>query len=202
MSILVPDIGPRFAAYGDPTANGGAFGAGMTDLSLVRMVDTSLDPAIKHGETVTGMNNLESRFFQGLDGTIELMIARDAVTGINRALEIVDDNGDFRKLGASLAKQTLVIIHPDDIAGTATTSAKTIYYPAVSLSDIGNTTYNANGDEADDGNFVTVTFKLGYIATDQNGDAVPEEAQPYTRGDRLATHSLAFTLPPPYGPAA
>ena len=198
--ILVPDIGPRYALIGDPTT---ALGAGLTDLSLCRMVQQSDDPSIKHGETVTGMANLESRYYQGLDGTIQVMLARTATAGVNRALEIVDENGDFKPLGSTLAKQTLVIVNPDDIAGGAAgSSAKTVYFPAVSLTDIGDTTYNANGDEADDGNFVTVTFKFGYVATDQNGDPVPEAAQPYFRGDRLAAHGMTWSLPAPYGPAA
>ena len=198
--ILAPDIGPRYALIGNPTEN---LGAGMTDLSLCRMVQQTGDPAIKHGETVTGMANLEARFFQGLDGTIQLMLARSATAGINRALEIVDENGDFLPLGSSLPKQTLAIVNPDDVAGGgAGASAKTLWFPAVSLSDIGDTTYNANGDEADDGNFVVVTFKTGYVATDQAGAPVPEAAQPFFRGDRLATHGMGWSLPAPYGPAA
>lgn len=200
MAILVPDIGPRFGLIGNPTT---ALGAGLTDLGLVRAVSTSLDPRIKYGATVTGSKNLEARFFQGLDGQIELMIARSATEGIDRALDFVDENHDFVNLGASLPKQSLIIVHPDDATGGAAgASAKTLWYPGVSISAIGQTTYNAAGEESDEGNFVTVTFELGYLKTDQAGNAIPEGAQPYFRGDRLAAHGMGYALPTPYGPAA
>lgn len=198
--ITVPDIGPRHVLLGNPTT---ALGAGMLDLSLVRRVGVKPSPQTKTGTTVTGAENHEGKFYLHTGLQIQLQVPRKVASDVRDFIEIVDANGDYLPLGSALPKITMAIVHPDDAAGGAAgASAKTRWIPSVRLSDISEEVHDANTPNQDDTNFVTLTFEAGYVATDQNGDAVPEEALPDFRGDRLGTHGMTWSLPAPYGPGA
>ena len=200
MAIHVPDIGPRIVGIGDPTT---ALGADMTMLGLARNVAVRPAPSFKNGSTVTGQANLEANFYQGNALEVSFDVPRSVANDVRSYLPHVDANGDYVALGASMPKQTLVLIHPDDAADdTAGASAKTRWFPAVTLSGQGDEAYSATGSGTDDADFVTLTFMAGYVATDQNGDPVPEAAQPDFHGDRLSAHGMTWVLPTPYGPAS
>lgn len=199
MAIAVPDIGPRTIAYGDATE---ALGGGMLVIPNARNFDYQESPRTKTGSTSTGNENHEGKFFLGVTGTITFDVARDVASDVREYVEYINADGDFLPLGSSLPKQQLAVIHPDDYAGGAAgASAKTRWFTSVRLSGIGSQSNNADQDGMDDSNFVQLTFEVGYIATDGNGNPVPEEAQPHFRGDRLATHGMPWSLPAPYGPA-
>ncbi len=200
MAIAVPDIGPRHVLIGDPTT---ALGADMLAVGLSRRVSIQEQPRVKTGTTVTGNENHESKFYQGTNLTITIEVPRAVATGIRTFLETINSSDEYLALGSSMSKETLVLIHPDDAASTtAGASNKTIWVPSIRLANAGNQAFNADGDGLDDTNFVELTFEAGYVATDQDGTAVPEAALPQFRGDQLSTHGMTWVLPDPYGPAS
>lgn len=199
MAISVPDVGPRHVLLGDPTT---ALGADMLPIGLVRNISFSESPRTKSGSTITGNENHEAKFYLGTNVTITMDVPRLVASGVRTYLETIDQSTDgYRALGASIPKQTLALVHPDDAqTGTdATASAKTLWVVSVRLAGIAEQGFNADQDGSDDSNFVPLTFETGYVATDQNGTAVPEAAQPTFRGDELATHGMTWYLPQPYG---
>lgn len=200
MAIHVPDVGVRHVLLGDPST---ALGADMVALGVARNVTVTRTPRTKVGSTVTGNENHEYIGALGVDCQVTFEVPRSVSNDVRDYMAgFVDTNGDYVALGASLEKVTLCLIHPDDAASeTAGASAKTRWFPSVRLTDVGDENYNANNDGIDDSDFVQLTFQAGYIATDQNGDDVPEAALPDFHGDRLVTHGMSYVLPTPYGPA-
>lgn len=200
MPVTVSDIGPRHVLLGDPTT---ALGADMIALGVVRNVTLRRQTRIKTGSTVTGNENHEAKSYLGTNLEIVVDFPSSKATDIRTYLtEIFDANGDYPTLGASTAKVTMALVHPDDAASTsAGASAKTRWIPSVRVSDLGEEAFNANEDGMDERDFIPVTFQAGYIATDQDGSDVPEAALPDFHGDRLSAHGMGYLLPTPYGPA-
>lgn len=199
MAISVPAIGPRHILIGNPTT---ALGAGMLAVGLVRNVNLSRSPNIKVGTSVTGAENHEAKYYLNTELTVQFEVSRNAATGIRTFIESIDSSNDYLTLGEAMSKITIAIVDPADAAsGTASTSTKTLWVPSVRLEQVGDESYNADQAGPDDSNFVMLTFKAGYVATDQDSNAVPEEALPDVPGDRLSSHSLStvWFLPSPYG---
>lgn len=194
------DYGPRHVLLGDPTT---ALGADMLAIGLSPKVTVTPTQRQKVGRDVFGNEAHEGRFYQGLQYEIEVMVPRAVATDVRSYIEIAGANGDYVSKGASLTKQTLVLVHPDDAADDAAgASAKTRWFPSVRLQDIGAQEYDGEEDGIDGTAYVPLTFITGYIDTDQDGDDVPEAAQPDFHGDRLSSHGMSWVLPDPYGPAS